>query len=103
MRRKLITIGVFALLGFIVSWALLAYSAYAYSQGFLANPAVFVWLCPPSIVSMALYGNASYLVVFFWWLGIALSNSALYSLVGALASFFVPRQTSRERSLKKCP
>jgi hypothetical protein len=54
------------------------------------NPSTMplVYLCPSSIMSMAL-DNASLLLILLVWLLISVSNAVLYSIPGAVVLLFV--------------
>lgn len=87
----------FAMLGFIVAGGLLAYYFYTDYHHTIPNQEVFTWLCPSSIMSMALNDNATFVTVFFVWSMIGLTNAMLYGVVGALISLLLPR-TKRKAS-----
>ena len=82
----------FAVVGFVVSWILLAYSAYCFHHSIVPKQAFFFFLCPPSIGSVAL-DSASLLGVLFGWLIISLMNAVLYGGVGFLIALARPRST----------
>ncbi|MGB6405088.1 MAG: hypothetical protein WBF26_19765 [Candidatus Sulfotelmatobacter sp.] len=80
--------GVFASIGFMVPWLLVAFYAIAHRLG--GNPSIkrLLFLCPYSIISLGL-DNASLLVGLFGWLLISVSNAVLYSIPGVVVSLFV--------------
>ena len=80
----------FAVLGFIVAGGLLAYSYYTFYHHTIPNQDVLTWLCPSSIMSMALGDQSAVATVFFVWSIIGLTNAMLYGIVGALISLLVP-------------
>ena len=83
MRGKRVLIG-FAVVGLSIGGVLLAVHA---------NGGLFMLLCPPSIMAMAL-DKASVSDALIVWLLISLVNALLYTLVGLLfAPMFAP--TSR--------
>jgi len=83
-------VGVFAAIGFAISWLLLLYYAVAHRLGGHPDTNLILYLCPPSIVALGL-DYASLLVGLLGWLFISLGNAVLYSIAGAIVSVFVPR------------
>jgi len=73
----------FAILGFCVGIALCGYTFYLTSHQRIGNEFLFLILCPPSILAMAL-DNAGVFGGVVGWLFISFINSAFYALVGAL-------------------
>ena len=80
--------GVFAGIGFMLPWLLVAFYAIAHRLG--GNPSIepLLYLCPSSIISLGL-DNASLLVGLFGWLRISVSNAVLYSIPGVVVSLFI--------------
>jgi hypothetical protein len=81
-------VGVFAGIGFMLPWLLVAFYAISHSLG--GNPSIkpLLYLCPSSIISLGL-DNASLLVGLFGWLLISVSNAVLYSVPGVVVSLFI--------------
>jgi hypothetical protein len=88
MRKRLQVVGMFASIGFIVPWVLVAF--YAIAHRFGGNPSTkpLLYLCPSSIISLGL-DNASLLVGLLGWLLISVSNAILYSIPGFVVSLLV--------------
>jgi hypothetical protein len=90
MRRRLRVVGIFAAIGFVISWLLLLYCTVSRRLGGHPDTNLLLYLCPPSIAALGLDG-ASLLVGLLGWLFISLSNAVLYSIPGAIVSMFIPR------------
>jgi hypothetical protein len=88
LRKRLQVVGVFAAVGFVLPWLLMAFYAIARRVG--ANPSTtpLLYLCPSSILSLEL-DNASWIVGLFGWLLISASNALLYSIPGVVVSLLV--------------
>jgi hypothetical protein len=86
MRKRLQVVGMFASIGFILPWVLVAF--YAIAHRFGGNPSTkpLLYLCPSSIISSGL-DNVSLLVGLLGWLLISVSNG--HSLVDPRASCLI--------------
>jgi hypothetical protein len=73
----------FGITGFLVGMALCGYAFYLTSHNQNAEMGLFLILCPPSILSMAL-DNAGTLVGILAWLFISFCNAGFYALMGAV-------------------
>jgi hypothetical protein len=87
-RRR--TVLRFGLVGFAVTWILVAYSEYCFHHSIEPKQALFFFLCPPSVGSEAL-DNASLIGALFGWALISLMNAVLYGGVGFLIALARPR------------
>ena len=100
MRRALKIVGVFAVVGFVVPWLLLAFDATARQLGEHPSTTPLLYLCPMSIAAMGLE-NASFLVGLLGWFLISASNALLYALPGAVVALIVALQNwARMRAAK---
>jgi hypothetical protein len=88
MRKRLKIVGAFAAVGFVLPWLLLAFYLIARRLKWNPSTAPLLYLCPSSIVSLALE-NASWPVGLFGWLLISASNAVLYGIPGLIVSLFV--------------
>ena len=93
MRKRLQVVGVFAAVGFVLPWLLLAFYLIARRVNWNPSTTPLLYLCPSSIMSLGL-DNASWLVGLFGWLLISASNAVLYSIPGFIVSLFIGRQKS---------
>jgi hypothetical protein len=89
MGRKSRVIAGFAVLGFIVPWALLGFNYFAHLMGYHPNTLVYLWLCPLSVMSLALE-NSSLALAALVWLIIGVGNAIIYGVAGVVVSAFVP-------------
>ena len=71
----------FALFGFMIAIALWAYAFYLTAHNLSGNEALFLILCPPSILAIGL-DNAGVLGGIIGWLIIAIGNALLYAAIG---------------------
>jgi hypothetical protein len=85
MVRTLRIVSGFAAVGFLLPLLLLAYYSAARYIGKNPNTDLLLYLCPSSIMCMAL-DNASVSTAVFAWLFIAASNAVLYALPGVVAA-----------------
>ena len=86
--RALKTVGGFAAAGFLLPLLLLAYYTVANHMGKFPNTNLLFYLCPSSIVCMAL-DNASISTVVVVWLLIAASNAVLYAVPGVAVALIL--------------
>ena len=95
MAKSVKIVGLFAATGFFLPLILLAY--YEMSRRFMGGTGAgdfLIWVCPTTIMSMALdHATASTAVLV--WLMISVSNAILYSLPGVAVAFFVSLRTRR--------
>ncbi len=75
-----------AIVGFGVGVALCAYAFYLTSHREIDNSVLFVVLCPPSILAMAL-DNAGAVAGLVGWLFIAFANAGFYALIWTMLPF----------------
>jgi hypothetical protein len=71
----------FAAVGFALPWLLIVYYAIAHRMGHDQSSTLIFYVCPASIVSLAL-SHAPLVGRFFGWLLISASNAALYATLG---------------------
>lgn len=71
----------FALFGFMIAIALWAYAFYLTAHHLIGNKALFLILCPPSIMAIGL-DNAGVFGGIIGWLIIAIGNAVLYAAIG---------------------
>jgi hypothetical protein len=71
----------FAIAGFVIALALCAYTFYINSHGRMANAALFLILCPPSIGAIAL-DNAGVVGALIGWFFVGVENAVIYGIVG---------------------
>jgi hypothetical protein len=88
MRKRLQIVGAFAAVGFVLPWFLLAFYLVARRVNWNPSTTPLLYLCPSSIMSLAL-DNASWPVGLFGWLLISASNAVLYAIPGVMVSLFV--------------
>jgi hypothetical protein len=72
-----------AIIGFCVGIGLCGYAFYLTAHREIGSPFLFLLLCPPSILAMAL-DNAGAVGGLLGWLFIALANAGFYSLIWAM-------------------
>jgi hypothetical protein len=77
-----------AAVGFVLPLLLLAYYAAANYAGNYPNTNLLFYLCPTSILCMAL-DNASTATAIFVWLLISTSNAVLYALPGVVVALIL--------------
>jgi hypothetical protein len=94
MGKRRRTVAAFAVVGFVVSWILLAYSEYCFHHSIVPKQTLFFFLCPPSIGSIAL-DSAALDGMLFGWLIISLMNGALYGAIGLLLALAGPSPNRR--------
>jgi hypothetical protein len=75
-----------AIAGFCVGIAMGGYAFYLTSHREIGNSLLFVVLCPPSIMAMAL-DNAGTVGTLVGWLFIAFVNAGFYALLWAILPF----------------
>jgi hypothetical protein len=78
----------FAAVGFALPWMLIVYYAVAHRLGHDQSSTLIFYVCPASILSLAL-GRAPLVARFFGWLLISASNAALYATVGTSISMLL--------------
>ena len=74
-------VSLFAAIGFLQPWPLLAYCAVAHHFGGNPSTKPLVYLCPFSVAALGL-DNASLIVGLIGWLFISTSNALLYAIPG---------------------
>ncbi len=92
MARRWRAVTGFAVAGFVIAWILLAYSEYCAAHRIRPMQELFLFLCPPSIGSVAL-DRASTVDAMVGWLLISLFNAALYAGLGVLVAL-LPRRSN---------
>jgi|SRR5580704_11907070 hypothetical protein len=76
---------VFAFVGFVLPWLLLAFCAGMGHMGLHPNTTPLLYACPTSIAALGL-DNASVFVGFLGWLLISASNALLYAALGVVVA-----------------
>jgi hypothetical protein len=94
MSKRLQVIAGFSVLGAVVACVLLGYSCYSfhYDKNSLSSPYIFVWLCPSSIMAVALDDHSTVKEISYVWAIIGLTNAMLYAAVGTLISLLLPKR-----------
>jgi hypothetical protein len=72
-----------AIIGFCVGIGLCGYAFYLTAHREIGSPFLFLLLCPPSILAMAL-DNAGALGALVGWLFISFANAGFYALIWTL-------------------
>jgi hypothetical protein len=93
MARTLRIVGGFAMVGFFLPLLLLAYYTAANHLGKYPNTNLLFYICPSSIMCMAL-DNAPVSTAVFVWLAISTSNAALYALLGIVIALVIRFRSS---------
>jgi hypothetical protein len=88
MDNRLRIVGSFAAVGFVIPWLLLGFHAIAYRMGIHPSATLFLYLCPPSIITIAL-DHASLILGLIAWLIVSAVNAVLYAIPGAVVSLFL--------------
>ncbi|MGB8888837.1 MAG: hypothetical protein WCC87_19060 [Candidatus Korobacteraceae bacterium] len=83
MKKSLRVVFISAVIGFVIAWLLLATYSIAQHIGVNLGTDLLLYLCPTSVLSLAL-DNASLGVALFGWLVISITNAALYSIIGLI-------------------
>jgi uncharacterized membrane protein YfhO len=91
MQKRLRIVIAFAAVGFVLPWLIALYCEVVRRLGGDCHAERFLYVCPTLIWLMATE-NASRLATLEVWMLIGLTNAALYSIVGVLASVFVPQR-----------
>jgi uncharacterized membrane protein YciS (DUF1049 family) len=78
----------FASAGFILTWALLGIYTLADRTGHYLNTDVLAFLCPPSIMSMALDGASTINALICWFI-FSLENAIIYAIVGFFIALII--------------
>jgi len=84
LKRSLRVVFIAAGVGFAMAWVLLAIYSIARHEGVNLGTNPLLYLCPTSILSMAL-DNAPFSVALLGWLVISITNAVLYSIIGMVA------------------